>query len=140
MNLHGPLAISTQYDLRIRTVARCLVQQICSRLGSSRVTTHQIASNGSGIVYSLHGDIVCSDQLVEMVEERRANKRANVAELDGAPCENDSDRLASDPGDISELVALDIPIVLPSGDGSAGGARLFEASIKGEVDRYGASG
>ena len=100
-------------------------------MGPSRVTTYQIASNGSGIVYSLHGDIICSDQLVEMVKERRANKRANVAELDGTPCENDSDRLASNPGDISELVALDISIVTPSGDGSAGGARLCDADWNG---------
>ena len=140
MNLHRPLAIPAQYDLRIRTVARRLVQQIRSCLRSSRITANKITTNGGRIVYSLHGNILCSDQIAEMVEERRADDRANVAELDGTPCKNDGDRLASNAGDVGELVTLNIQVVLSFAEGCAGGACPLEALGMGHVDWDGADG
>ena len=138
MNFHCPLAVPAQYDLRIRAVVRCLAQQVCSRLGSSRVTANQITANGSRIVYTLHSNIVCSNQFGEMVEERRANIQANVTELNRTPCENDGDRLASNASDISELIALDIPVILSFADGCTGGACLLVISSMGNVDGGGA--
>lgn len=139
MNLHCPLAIPTQYDLRIRTIVRRLVQQICSGLRSSGIAANQITTNGGRIVYPLHDNVLRSDQIVEMVEERRANKRANVAELESTPCKNDGDRLASNAGDFTELVTLNIPVVLSFAEGCTGGACPLEFLGMGDVEWDGAN-
>ena len=50
--------------------------------------------------------------LTEVVEEWWANQFAYVAELDRTPCVYEGYGFTSNAGDISKLVALDVPIIL----------------------------
>ena len=107
---------------------------------SSRITTNEIAPYGGRIIDSLHGDIVGSDQVVEIVEEGRANQVAYVAKLDRTSREDDGDRFASDAGGVSELVALDVQVALTFAEGCAGGTPSLETLGMGNVDRNGVDG
>ena len=140
MGSENTYAVPAQYDLGVRTVVRCLIQQICSRLRSSGIAANKVTPDGSRVVDPLHGDIVRSDQVVEIVEEGRANQIANVAKLDRTSREDDGDRFASNAGHIGELVSPHIPVVLTFAERCTGGACLFEGSGTWHVDWDGADG
>ncbi len=82
----------------------------------------------------MYSDVVCSDQFGKVIEERRAYQITNVAGLDGTSRVNDGDRLASNAGNLSELVTLNVPVVLAFAEGCAGRPCLLQALCIGEID------
>lgn len=107
MHLLRSLAISTQHNLRVGTLARRLLGQSCKGLRPSLIAMLQVALNGSWIVDTLHRHVLSPNCQVESVEKWRTNQAADVAELDRTSCEDDGDGLA-----FSKLVAGDGPVVL----------------------------
>ena len=103
----GTLAVTTENDLRVRTLARSLFKQLCSVRGSSFVTSLKVAYDTGWVRNTLHSNIIRTNGLIQSVEERWADERADVTKLNSTASEDDSDRLA-----FGKLVAIVRPVVL----------------------------